>query len=294
MKITFLGTSGMHPTKERNLFSVLFTYKNENILIDCGEGTQRQLRMIDIPSTKITRILLTHLHGDHINGLPGLLQNLQANQYNRELEIYGPTGLKRLMNNIFEIIGGRLRVKINEIQQETIFKNKDFHIEAREMEHTTKVYGYSFVENDRRNINLNYLKKFGLKKHVLLGDLQNGRDIVYEGNKIKAKDATILVKGKKLTIITDTKYCDNAIKLSKDSDLLICECTFNKDLKDKAKEYKHLTSEDAANIAKKNGSKKLILTHFSQRYPNVNPLVKEAKKIFKNTISAEDFMKVEI
>ena len=284
----------MHPTKERNLFSVLFTYKNENILIDCGEGTQRQLRMIDIPSTKITRILLTHLHGDHINGLPGLLQNLQANQYNRELEIYGPTGLKRLMNNIFEIIGGRLRVKINEIQQETIFKNKDFRIEAREMEHTTKVYGYSFVENDRRNINLNYLKKFGLKKHVLLGDLQNGRDIVYEGNKIKAKDATILVKGKKLTIITDTKYCDNAIKLSKDSDLLICECTFNKDLKDKAKEYKHLTSEDAANIAKKNGSKKLILTHFSQRYPNVNPLVKEAKKIFKNTISAEDFMKVEI
>jgi ribonuclease Z len=294
MEVVFLGTSGMHPTKERNLFSVLVRYKSENILIDCGEGTQRQLRMIDISSTKITKIFLTHLHGDHINGLPGLLQNLQANQYNKELEIYGPEGLKKLMHHIFEIAGLRMRVKINEIKSGIIFKDKSFYIEAKELKHSAKVYGYSFIENDKRKVNLSYLKKFNLSKHVLIGDLQRGKDIVYENKKIKSKDATTLVKGKKLTLITDTVYCDNCIKLAKNSDLLICESTFDKSFKDKAREYKHLTADDAANIAKKSKSKKLVLTHFSQRYNDTKRLVKEAKKIFNNTIDAKDFMKVEI
>jgi len=294
MEVVFLGTSGMHPTKERNLFSVLFRYKSENILIDCGEGTQRQLRMMDIPSPKITRILLTHLHGDHINGLPGLLQNLQANQYLKNLEIYGPVGLKRIMNHVYGITGFRLKVKVHEIKSGIVFKNKDFYVEAKELKHSTKVFGYSFIEYDKRKMDMKYLKKFKLKKHVLLGDLQKGKDIVYNKKKIKVKDATILVKGKKLSLITDTMFCDNCIKLAKDSDLLICESTFNKDFKDKAREYKHLTSEDAANIAKKSKSKKLIITHFSQRYKNVNILLKEAKKIFNNTSVAEDFMKVKI
>lgn len=292
MEIVFLGTSGMHPTKERNLFSVLFRYKSENILIDCGEGTQRQLRMMDIPSTKITRIFLTHLHGDHINGLPGLLQNLQANQYVKHLEIYGPKGLKNLMNHVYGITGSRLKFKVNEIKSGIVFKSKDFYVEAKELKHSTKVYGYSFIEYDKRRMNMNYLKKFKLKKHVLLGKLQKGKDIVYNGKKIKAKDATKLIKGKKLTLVTDTVYCDNCIKLAKNSDLLICESTFSKVLKDKARQYKHLTVEDAANIAKKSKSKKLIITHFSQRYKHVGILLKEAKKIFKNTVSAEDFMKV--
>ena len=294
MEIIFLGTSGMHPTKERNLFSVLFRYKSENILIDCGEGTQRQLRMINIPSTKTNKILLTHLHGDHINGLPGLLQNLQANQYSKDLEIYGPVGLKKLMYHIFEIAGLRMRVKINEIKSGIVYKSKDFYVEAKELQHSSKVYGYSFTEHDKRKINMNYLKKFNLKRHVLLGNLQKGKDVVYNGKKIKAKDATILVKGRKLSLITDTVYCDNCIKLAKDSDLLVCECTFSKELKDKAKAFKHLTSEDAANIAKKSKSKKLILTHFSQRYKDTERLVKEAKKIFKNTVDAKDFMKAEV
>jgi len=294
MEIIFLGTSGMHPTKERNLFSVLFRYKSENILIDCGEGTQRQLRMINIPSTKTNKILLTHLHGDHINGLPGLLQNLQANQYSKDLEIYGPVGLKKLMYHIFEIAGLRMRVKINEIKSGIVYKSKDFYVEAKELQHSSKVYGYSFTEHDKRKINMNYLKKFNLKRHVLLGNLQKGKDVIYNGKKIKAKDATILVKGRKLSLITDTVYCDNCIKLAKDSDLLVCECTFSKELKDKAKAFKHLTSEDAANIAKKSKSKKLILTHFSQRYKDTESLVKEAKKIFKNTVDAKDFMKAEV
>ena len=128
----------------------------------------------------------------------------------------------------------------------------------------------------------------------MLGDLQKGKDIVYEGKKIKAKDATILVKGKKLTLITDTVYCDNCVKLSKDADLLVSECTYSDKLKDLAKKRKHLTAVDAATIAKKAKVKKLIITHFSQRYNDISILLKEANKVFKNTYVAKDFMKIKI
>jgi len=294
MEVLFLGTSGMHPTKKRNLFSVLIRHGSENILIDCGEGTQRQMRIAGFKSPKISKILITHLHGDHINGLPGLLQNLNANQYSKKLEIYGPKGLKNLMNSIFQIIGQRLNIKIVEIKSGVVFKEKDFYVEAKELKHSTKVYGYSFIESDKRKMDLKYLKKFGLKKHVLLGDLQRGKDIVYNGKKIKVKNATKLVKGKKISITVDTIYCDNCVKLAKDADLLISECTFSNELKDKAKEYKHLTAKDAGTIAKKAKVKKLYLTHFSQRYTNSSILLKEAKKIFKNSFAAEDFMKIKV
>jgi len=294
MEITFLGTAGMHPTRDRNLFSVLIGHQSENILVDCGEGTQRQMRIAGFKSPKISKILITHLHGDHINGLPGLLQNLKANQYSKKLEIYGPKGLKELMNSIFRIIGERLDIKIVEINNGIVFKESGFYVEAMELKHSTKVYGYSFIENDKRKMNLNYLKKFGLAKHILLGDLQKGNDIVYNGKKIRAKNATNLVKGKKLSLIVDTVYCEDCIKLAKDADLLICESTFNSELKDKAKEFKHLTSTDAATIAKKAKVKKLVLTHFSQRYKSSDVLLKEAKKVFKNSFAAKDFMKIRI
>src|SRR3989344_1397580 len=251
MEVLFLGTSGMHPTKERNLFSILVSHGSENILVDCGEGTQRQMRIAGFRSPKISKILITHLHGDHINGLLGLLQNLNANQYSKKLQIYGPNGLKELMKNISNIIGEKLNFEVIEISSGIIFKENDFYVEAIELKHSTKVYGYSFIENDKRKMNLTYLKKFGLKRHVLLGDLQKGKDIVYNGEKIRAKDATKIVKGKKISVVVDTQYCENAVKLSKNSDLLICESTFGSELNDKAKEYKHLTNVEAATIAKK-------------------------------------------
>ena len=287
----------MQPTKERNLFSILLSYKTENILIDCGEGTQRQFRFANISPVKITKILLTHLHGDHINGLPGLLQNLHKNGYNKDLEIYGPNGTKELLRHILIIArleGNKLKIKVNEIKPEVFLKMKDYSLTARKLDHSCECYGYSFQEHDKRKINLKYLKKFNLKKHPLLGELQQGKDIIYEGRKIKAKYATYIEKGRKITFIADTSYTEQAVSLAKDSDLLVCESTYSKELKKKAHEYKHLTSEDAANIAKKSKSKKLILTHFSQRYKNADVLLKEAKKIFKNTEVAKDFMKVKI
>ncbi|MCD4666901.1 ribonuclease Z [archaeon] len=294
MEFIFLGTAGMQPTKNRGLFSILLRHKSENILIDCGEGTQRQMRIAKLSPTKITKIFITHLHGDHVNGLPGLLQNLQANQYTKVLEIYGPKGLKNLMRHILNIARVNIKIKIIEIKEGIFYKDINFKVEARKLDHSCLCYGYIITENDKRKINLKYTKKFGLTKSPLLGDLQKGKDIKYKNKKIKVKDATILIKGKKVSIITDTIYFNNLIKIVKDSDMLIIESTFGKDLQQNAKDFKHLSTEDVGNLAKKAKVKKVVITHFSQRYKDVKYLEKEVKKYIKNVVAAEDFMKIKI
>ena len=297
MKITFLGTTSMIPTKERNAFSILLSYESENILVDCGEGTQRQLRLINFSPAKITKILITHWHGDHILGLPGLLQTLAASNYSKTLEIYGPKNTKTFLNKIMGMFvnQGSLKTSIKEINNDGVFyKNENLSINAVKLDHTTICLGYSIVESDKRKINLDYLKKFGLSKHPLLGKLQRGESIVYKGKKITADKSTVIKKGKKITIITDTKLCNQCYAISKDSDLLICESTFLSNLKEKASDYKHLTAEQAALIAKKSNSKKLFLTHFSQRYKDSKEIELEAKKFFKDSHLASDLLSVNI
>ncbi|MBS3167884.1 ribonuclease Z [Candidatus Woesearchaeota archaeon] len=294
MKIVFLGTGSMQPTKERNLSCIYINYDSEHILFDCGEGTQRQLKIAGLKAPKITRILISHYHGDHILGLGGILKTLEANDYNKTLYIYGPKGLENFYNNIINSAykGKGIKTKLIELKEGIIIDEKNFQIEAKKLEHSVPCYGFSLIEKEKIKINLDYLKKFNLKQHPLIGELQKGKDITYEGKKISHKKATYKIKGKKLTIIYDTAYCNQAIALAKDSDLLISEATFSKQEKDKAKEYKHLTSEEAATIAKKAKAKRLILTHFSQRYKDVSILKKEAKKIFSKTETAEDFLEV--
>jgi ribonuclease Z len=299
MKITFLGTSSMIPTKQRNAFSILVSHENENILVDCGEGTQRQLRMINFSPPKITKILLTHWHGDHILGLPGLIQTLATSNYAKTLEIYGPKGTKKFFELIMKMFVNKekINIAVTEIEKNGVFyKNDLISIEAIYLEHTTHCIAYSIIENSKRKIDLRYVSKYGLTKHPLLGKLQKGEDIVYNNKKILADKATFVINGKKITIITDTRLCNACYEIAKDSDLLISEATFRKDLKEKASEYMHLTSEQAALIAKKSKSKKLVITHISQRYKEdeSKDIESEAKKTFKNTIVAKDLMSLSL
>lgn len=294
MEIVFLGTSAMQPTKERNLSSIWFSHGSENLLIDCGEGTQRQMKIAGLKPTKLTRILISHWHGDHVLGLGGLIRYLSANNYNNMLYIYGPRGIEKFVSNILNscVFGGNVKLKLIEIKNGNIFENKEIYIEAFRLNHTDVCYGFNIIERDKRKIDVRYLSKFGLKTHPLVGDLQKGKDIVWKGKKIKVKDATKVVKGGRISFIIDTGYSDEIVKSVKGADLVISEATFLDELKDKAKLYKHLTAKQAAEIAKKAKVKKLILTHFSQRYKNSNELLKEAKKVFKNSRCAKDFMKV--
>lgn len=287
----------MVPTKERNVSSILLIYDGDYILIDCGEGTQRQLMKKGISPTKISKILITHWHGDHIWGLPGLLQTIAASNKKEEIEIFGPKKTEEFLKNMEKSFSPSNKIKFRayEILKESkIVDNKKYEIIAFPVSHSTHCLAYSLKEKDRRKINLNYTKKFGLTKDPLLGKLQNNKPITYNGKKITPEKATTLIKGKKVTFITDLKYSKEISKFAKDSDLLVSESTFLSELEKEAKKTLHLTSEQAAKIAKESNAKKLILTHFSQRYKIESELEKEAKKIFKNTIAAKDFLEVNI
>lgn len=297
IKITFLGTGSMVPTKERNHIAVLISYKNENILVDCGEGTQRQLKFADISPTKITKVLITHWHGDHILGLPGLMYSLAANEYSKTLNIYGPIGTKKFMFHLLKGFAYKNQIdyRIHEIKEGTFFESKDLRLESKELIHTAPCLGYIFLERDRRNINIDYLEKnYNLSKHPILKDLQKGKDITWKGKRIKADNATKVTQGKKVVFISDTAYCKSAIDLAKNADIVICESTYLNELERKALDYKHLTAGQAADIAKKAKVKKLILTHFSQRYKTVKDMEREARNIFKNSFCAKDFMVLEL
>lgn len=299
MEIIMLGTSEATPTAKRSQLAMLLKYKNENILIDCGEGTQRQFKIAKLNPLKITRIFISHWHGDHVLGLPGLLQTLALNNYSKVLKIYGPKGTKRFVKLLLRtfIFRERIKTEINEITKDSkIIDEKDFYIEAYKMQHFTPCLAYRFVEKDIRKIDINFIKKIGLKPGPLLGKLQQGKSIMFKGKKIKAKQATKIKKGKKVAFIIDTLFNKNCFKVAKDADLLISESTFlESEHGDKAKERGHLTAKQAATIAKKSIVKKLILTHISQRYSkNPKVILEEAKKIFKYSEIAEDFMKIKL
>lgn len=298
MKLVFLGTSSMVPTKERNHQSSILFHNAEGIMLDCGEGTQRQLRKANISPTKITKLLISHWHGDHILGIPGLIQSMGASQYTKTLEIYGPEGTANFFSNMRKsfYFPLRIKLKITEVKSGKFFENNDFELHASPLDHDVPCLGYSFIEKDKLKINVEYTKKFGLVQHPLLGQLQKGKDITYNGKKIKVKDATITKKGKKITFINDTAYCKNALALAKDSDLLVSEATWEHERKEQSEkdDLKHMSAKEAAELAKKSESRKLIMTHFSQRYNSTEELKKEAKKIFPNTECAKDLMVVEI
>ncbi len=297
MEVTILGTGSMVPTRERNHSGYLVLHNEEAILVDCGEGTQRQLRHAGISATKITRILITHWHGDHVLGLPGLLQSMAANEYSGTLHIYCPEGTSHYFSRMWSSFAaqeGRMQVKVEDIKERNFLNLRDLSFEAFPMRHSTKCLAYSIRENDKVKINLEYLKKFGLAKHPILKELQQGRDIIWKGNNIKASDATFVKKGKKIAIVTDTMANPNIIEAAKNADLFICESTYASDMENKAEEHMHMTSVQAAGMAKKSNAKKLILTHFSQRYKSVSQFKAEASKIFKNVSCAKDLMKVKV
>jgi len=294
MQLTFLGTSCMMPTKERNPSAQILQYKSDGILFDCGEGTQRQMKITGISLSKVTRILISHWHGDHVLGLPGLLLTIASMELSKGVEIYGPRGSKKAFQSLF---GGidfetKFNIKISEVHEGKFFENDDYILESLPMQHPVPCVGFSFIEKDKRRVDMAALKKMGVEEGPHIGDLQEGKNIDYKGKKVMADYVTTMIKGRKITFITDTLLNENCYTLAEDADILICDSTYTSKLKDKAVEHGHLTALEAAQIASKAGVKKLILTHFSARYKNTIEIEEDARTAFDNVICAYDFMKI--
>lgn len=296
VKIIFLGTAAQIPTSKRNHTAIFLQYKEDNILVDCGEGTQRQFRKAKINPGKITRILITHFHGDHILGLPGLISTLGFSEYNKTLNIYGPKGIKEFVNNFLKYSKSepKFKIVVEEVSGK-FFQGKDFYLEAEKMNHGTPTNAYSFVIEDKLRMDKSKLKKSKLPLGKHISELQSGKDIVFDGKKYKSKELTYIEKGKKVSFVLDTLMNERIENFVKDSDLLILESSFGSDLEKEAKEHMHLTAEQCGKIAKKSKSKKLLLTHISQRYEkDLNFLLKDAKKNFSKVEIVKDFDSFEI
>lgn len=301
IKINFLGTGSAIPTPRRNHPAVLLTYKDENILIDCGEGTQTQFRKAHLNPCKLTKILITHWHADHVLGIPGILQTLMLNGYNKKLEIYGPHGTQKMMQlyiGLFARKGNAFPIEVHEFSSGKVLENKEFEIQSEQMQHGTPTLAYSFTIKQKQRIDKKKLEKLKLPQNSkLIGDLAQGKKVKINNKLVDGKKLLYTEPQRKITIIMDTLKNPNTEKFAKDSDLLICESTYSKDEQEIAKEHNHLTSTDAGEIAKNSKSKKLVLTHLSQRYDTKfqqEQILKESKKVFKNSVLAEDLMMIEI
>ena len=296
IKITFLGTSDAVPTAERNHTSLLLTYGGENVMIDCGEGTQRQIRKAGLNPCKITRLLISHWHGDHVLGIPGLLQTLSLSGYNKTLHVYGPEGTKKSMKEILKIFGftGECKMKVEEVSGKFL-DEKDFSLEAKPMTHNVPCNAYSFTKKGRLRIDKTALKKTGLPNGPLLKDLKQGKNVSFGGKKYSAKNLTFMDEDKKISFILDTTFNSRILSFVRNSDLMISESSFADDLKEKAREYGHMTATQVAKTAGKGDVGKLALIHVSQRYDGKRKeILSEAKKFHKNTVIAEDLDVIEI
>ena len=297
MEITFLGTSSAVHSFKRNHPSIVLKAFGEVLMFDCGEGTQRQLIYAKISPMKISKIFITHFHGDHILGLPGLLQSMNFRGREKKLTIYGPQGLHMLKEAIFNLGYCKIEFPIEfiEIGSEIVEKTDDYVIKSQEVNHYVPCLAYSIEELKKPRFLREKAIELGVPVGPDFGKLHNGEEVEIDGKIIKPEQVLGPPrKGKKITYSGDTTPCEELIEMAKESTILIHEATYIEEDSDKAEENYHSTSSDAALIAKKSNAKRLILTHISTRYNDTDQLLKEALEIFENTEVAEDLKRIEM
>ncbi|WP_066060751.1 ribonuclease Z [Neobacillus soli] len=304
MDIFFLGTGAGMPAKLRNVTSIALKLLEERgavWLFDAGEATQHQILHTSIKPRRIEKIFITHLHGDHIYGLPGLLSSRSFQGGESEVTVYGPKGIKEYIHVSLSLSQTYLKysLKVIEIDEGVIFEDEQFTVETRLLEHGIPSYGYRIVEKDRPGTLLaDKLKEAGVQPGPIFKKIKNGETVTLEDGRVIEPGEFLgpVQKGRIVTILGDTRFCENARMLAKNADYLVHEATFSKGEEKLAFDYFHSTTHQAADIALRAGSKQLCLTHISSRYDRNDwrELVEEAKEIFPNTEIAEDFKEINI
>ena len=300
LSVIFLGTSGSTPTPQRSLPAIAIRRKGEIILFDCGEGVQRQMIMAKLSFHRKMKIFITHMHGDHVLGLPGLIQTMSLFDRQRKLEIYGPKGLKEFIDVIQKTVQYTLTfpIEIHEIAKAgTICEEDEYTVFAVEVDHVIPSFAFALIEKPRPGkFYPEKAKKLGIPEGPLWSRLQRGYSVTLpNGRTIKPSEVVGPPRpGRKIVYSGDTRPCMNLVRLAENADLLIHDATLDDELAEKAYEDGHSTPSQAAEIAKKARVDRLVLTHISARYKSAEKLLEQAKKVFPNVFVAEDFMKIEI
>ncbi|MDQ0231882.1 ribonuclease Z [Metabacillus malikii] len=306
MKVMFLGTGAGMPAKARNVTSIALQLLEERQtiwLFDCGEATQHQILHTSIKPRKIEKIFITHLHGDHIYGLPGLISSRSfLGGSNDTVTVYGPKGVEEFVQTSLLISKSHLTYNIQfvECTDGVLFEDEQFKVIAKKLDHGIDSYGYRVVEKDLPGaLLIEKLKELPIRPGPIYQKIKNGEQVMLDdGTYINGQDFLgPSQKGRIITILGDTRYTTSSVELAKNADLLIHEATFAAGDESLASDYYHSTTKQAATIAKLADVKKLLLTHISSRYQTedeIKQLEREAKSVFFNSEIAADFIEVDI
>lgn len=298
MNLTFFGTGAGLPSRLRNVSSLAMTFsrlKNETWLFDCGEGTQHQMFQTTIKPSKIRRIFISHLHGDHLFGLPGIISTRSTQNIEQTLTIYGPKGIKKFIHTILELSHIHLQypLEIIEIEDNMSLTIHQHQVEIRQLAHGIPSFGFRITCPDQPGkLNHHRLLDLGVPPGPIYGEIKKGKTIqLDDGRVIDGRQfLSPPTPGEVVVYVGDTRPTSNTITLAEQADVLIHEATFGKDLVEKAQLYYHSTTIEAARIAKQANVKTLILTHISNRYQDedTKSLLAEAQAIFPQTYLAKD------
>ncbi|ODJ60335.1 ribonuclease Z [Brochothrix thermosphacta] len=304
MELTFLGTGAGVPAKTRNVTAIALQLLDERSvwwLFDCGEATQHQLLKSSLKPGKIEKIFITHLHGDHIFGMPGLLSSRSFQGGDTALTVYGPKGIRAFIETSLKVSQTHLSYPliIEEMQPGVIFEDEQFKVETALLSHGIDSYGFRIEERDKvGKLDVAGLTKLGVKPGPVFKVIKDGGDVTLEdGSVISGKDFVApSIKGRIVTILGDTRPTDTSVKLAQGANVLVHEATFEADKSKMARAYYHSSTTQAATIALKANVTHLILTHISSRYmfDDLKKLAQEARSVFENTDIADDFSTFEI
>ncbi len=288
--IVILGCSSQQPTRYRNHGAYLVRWNEEGLLFDPGEGTQRQFIFANVAPTYVTRIFISHFHGDHCLGLGSFLMRLNLDKVQHPIHCYYPAGGKKYFDRLRygTVYHETIHVVEHPVYQAgVVHDDGKFLIEAEFLEHGIENVGWRITEPDRRKFDQAKLDQLNIKGPCIR-ELQQKGFIEIEGGRINLEDVSWIRQGDSLAVVIDTRYCQNALKLAQGAKLLLCESTYMEEHQDLAYRHYHLTAKQAATIAKQAQVKKLILTHFSARYLNLREMEAEARAVFPQTYMAED------
>lgn len=299
MDLYFMGTNAGVPSLERNVTSLALRLLDERRsfwLFDCGEATQHQILRSPLKLSKLEFIFITHLHGDHLFGLPGLLSSRAYQGGDTPLVLFGPPGIKRFVNTVLELSESRISYKLEIVEHEggSLFEDATFSVESAKLDHRIDSYGYRIVEKSQPGkLNQELLSKHGISPGPLYGRLKRGESVqTADGTILRPEDVLGDPKrGRIVTILGDTRPCPAELPLAEGADVLVHEATFLHELAETAYTYHHSTARQAAEVAVQSGCKSLYLTHFSSRYKYEHQLLQllsEAREVFPASYLAQE------
>jgi ribonuclease Z len=293
---TALGTASQVPTRERNHNGYLLRWDEEGFLFDPGEGTQRQMLYAGVSVSEITKIFITHLHGDHCLGLPGILQRLSLDRVQHTVELYYPASGRRFIENLKNASAYHNVAQIEDrpvTGPGVIFKGKKYSVIAERLDHPQEDYGYRVQEHDDVTMLPDRLAAFGIRGPDV-GRLKQQGSLEVGGRVVKLDEVSVHKRGQSFAFVMDTRACGAAEELAREADLLVIESTYLSTETKEAVENGHLTAAQAATIARRAGANLLVLTHFSQRYRSLEPFVEEARAIHPHVMAVRDGDTVEM